>query len=180
MPRKAFGIPLLSALLLPSLCYGDITITFLDSSEPVQFSINSSGPLSCGTEPNPEACTLETSGTYTPNVNLMFNIFEPGGVVLSDTLQITTPSTGIDINSFFQSDTDGGLPLVPFINGTAITEDGTAQTAATVHAVGFDYVVRFQSDIDPVPEPRYMGLLSLGLLGIAVVAWRKRERGLLE
>ncbi len=37
------------------------------------------------------------------------------------------------------------------------------------------FKVSFQSDIDVVPEPGYIGLLTLGMLGMAMAAKRHRS-----
>jgi len=168
--RRRVHLLLLIALALPSLCFGDINITFLDSGLPVQLLFNGIGPLGCSPSGHPEVCSLSSTGSFAPNLDLPYNIFEPGGLGLSDTLEITTDSTGGSITSTFVS-TAGG-PLVPLSNATSLIEDGTVQTAASIQNGDSFYNVLFKSTINvsTVPEPRWIGLLILGMLGLAARA----------
>jgi hypothetical protein len=183
------GFVLSVALALPLLCSADYTITFLDSTDTLKYSVNFGGSTTINTCPpsaTPELCAVLgltfPPGTVAPGTQLLFNIYEPDGVTLSDTLDVTT---SIDaggtpygnINAVFQSDVDG-VPLAPLVGGTSIVEDGTVQTAATIPftggLAGQNFIVQFQSDIDAVPEPRWGVLVTLLVLGIALVAKRRR------
>src|SRR6266481_9864771 len=120
MLGKRLGFVLLVTLALPLLCHGDLVITFLDSGEPVQWTINNSGPLSCGSA-LPEFCEITSTGGFTvaSDFNFLFNIFDPNGVTLSDTLHITGSASLNQIIATFQSDSEG-VPLVPFVGGQSI------------------------------------------------------------
>jgi hypothetical protein len=170
------GIVALITLVLPSFCLADTTITFLDLGDTVRWSFmpDSSNPQSCGVTPNPEFCSIGTSPFIGTPFSLLFNIYEPNRVTLSDTLQVFNPVGSTGVFATFQSDIEGST-LVPLVNGTTIIEDGTVQTAASVPlgGTGGTFTVRFQSDLDPVPEPRFIGLLSLAMLGIVVAAKRR-------
>jgi predicted Rdx family selenoprotein len=114
-----------------------------------------------------------------PGINLSFNIFDPNGSTLSDTLQITSAAGSNEFLSTFQSDIEPGT-LLPLLGGTSIVEDGTVQTAAIIALnggfPGQNFIVRFQSDVDAAtPEPRFIGLLTLGMLGMAITAKRRRS-----
>jgi hypothetical protein len=79
-------------------------------------------------------------------------------------------------NEFFQSDDEGVTAFVPFGGATTIIEDGTVQTAATIPLTGTgqgNLIIQFQSDIRPFPELRSIGLLSLVVLGVALIAKRR-------
>ena len=96
---------------------------------------------------------------------------------MSDTLQITGTAGTNEIDTNFQSDIEG-VPLFPLAGGTMITETGAVLTAASFVLTGTDlgqFKVSFQSDIDVVPEPGYIGLLTLGMLGMAMAAKRHRS-----
>ena len=179
MLKGRLGFAVLLTLGLPLFCLADQTITFLDTADTVTLLVNGTGPFSCRST-TPEFCTNTDAfpaGTLSSLPAFSFNIYDPDGVTLSDTLQITTflsPEGAPNIRSTFQSDIEG-VPLTPLPGGTKIIENGLVQTAATIPLggsfTGTNYIVQFQSDVEPtVPEPSSMGLLSLGLLGFAVVA----------
>src|SRR5262249_46375133 len=132
----------------------------------------------------PFSCTVETCnandgfvGFVSPGIDLRFNIFDPDGVTLSDTLRIVSAAGSDTFNSTFISDVEG-VPPVALVSATRVVEDGTVQTAATIPLngpfAGLNFIVRFQSDAveSAVPEPSSIGLLALGLLGMAIVAKR--------
>lgn len=108
------------------------------------------------------------------------NMFEPGSNAVSDQLSEDDPV--LASFWFFQSDVDGGQPLLPFIGGpntNNLTENGSPQTAVTITYrdvtgafIGTD-VIQIQSDV-PVPEPSSGVLALLGLGAVGVVRWRTR------
>jgi hypothetical protein len=173
------GISVFMALALPLLCHADITLTYLDSTDTLQFTVNGGSPTNCGGVP--ESCLIENFfGGYTnpSTFALLFNIYDPGGLVLSDTLQITGTAGTDEISTNFQSDIEG-IPLVPLVGGRTMIETGAVQTAASIPLTSTslgNFVIQFQSDIDPVPEPRYIGLLSLGMVGMALAARKRWSR----
>jgi len=182
--RLGLALSLALALALP-LCRADEILTFLDTSDTLHYSISGSlagGTFTedCPTSLVPENCTtgLQFPPSVIPVFNpLLFNIYEPDGVTLSDTLQVF-PATGA-IEAAFQSDVDG-VPLLALVGGQRIIEDGTVQTAATIGFTGVltgqSFIVQFQSDVEAAPEPRlYAVVLTLGML---VLATRRRARGI--
>ena len=124
--------------------------------------------------------------------SLFFNIYDPGGVVLSDTLVIsflgTTPDGGNFSSNFnmrvdvtFVSDTEGVTlqPLVPPSNGFNVIETGAFQSLdslieGTIPSSGFS--LSFLSDVERIPEPSTITMLGLALAGLAAVRRRSRVR----
>lgn len=148
----------------------------------------------------PERVTLHCEynallpGSTGPRLNpgqgtsLFFNIYDPGGVVLSDTLVISflgiTPVVGnfnMSVDVTFVSDTEGVTlePLVPPFNGFNVIETGAFQSlesvlAGTIPSSGFSLSVR--SDVERIPEPSTITMLGLALAGLAAVRRRRVSR----
>ena len=70
----------------------------------------------------------------------------------------------------FQSDVEGGPALIALSNAVGIVEDGTVQTVFSAHndAGTNSLDISFQSDVERLPEPATLTLVSLalGLLGL--------------
>jgi hypothetical protein len=139
-----------------------------------------------------ETCTLDANGGITfhflvPDLwsfdtsngtSWNFNIYEPGSTtMLSDTLQIKLddkllgPYWGLTLT--FKSDNDKGT-LTPLDGATSKHEDGTFQSALTLHMTGTlgdtaTEEIQFASD---VPD----GGMSLMLLGGALVGLESLRR----
>jgi hypothetical protein len=152
------------------------TLTFLDDGGPVHWETVPFPPGNLCGAPNPEYCGVYSPGViggFPSDVNDFFNIYDPDGVTLSDTLQITSSPDSPNVYFTFQSQ-GGGVPLVAIPGGTPIIETGSIQVAATFPLgapnAGFDYVVQFISadDASPVPEPRSIELFILGLVAVAL------------
>jgi hypothetical protein len=166
------GFALSIALAVSPFCCAD-TVTIFDGTDHVQASLNGGPKFDCGG--GPETCFFGQGFAPVTPGTFFFNIYSPDGT-LSDTLVVNAFTTAV--NLAFASDIEGGVPLVALAGGTSIVEDGTIQLATTVPLVGGgDFVVQFQSDLEPAPEPRgYAALLALGVLGIAGVAKLRRRR----
>jgi hypothetical protein len=172
-PRVAFVLSV--ALALPSLCRADYTLTFLDNTETLRETVNGVDMSSTDCSSIPfEVCINTLIGLdLAAPAQYSFNIFEQDGT-LSDTLRISVET--LRIQTAFQSDS-GGVPLVLLTAGTVtdITENGLLQPDPAFEiplATGGNYVVQFESDLDPAPEPRWGVLLTLAVLGIALVTKR--------
>lgn len=177
------GIVTLMTMALPGLSYGDVHLTFFDSTDMLTVGFQSLPPMSCGVT---ETCnvTVGLVQFVSPGVDLRFNIFDPNSVTrsLSDTLQIVSAAGTDTFVLTFKSDVEG-VPLSPLLNATSVVEDGTVQTEATIPLnggfAGQNFIVSVQSDVETAaPEPSSIQLLALGLLGIAIVAKRvERAKG---
>ena len=171
----------LSVLLGPATAWADLTDTFLDTNEgQLQIQIDNGAPSTCGFGVLPETCgftILFSDGEIIfPPTNLSFNIYNQAGV-LSDTLVITS-TVASSLTAQFVSDTEG-VPLIPLVGGTTIIETGGIQTAATIpltgSQAGTNFVLKFQSDADVVPEPSSLLLFGSGLLGLTQMIWRRKR-----
>ena len=161
------------AIALAGVCGADTTVTLLDSTDTVQYSIDGGAPVICGLN---EICNFfvsrEPDQIFAHPIT--FNIYDPDGVTISDTLQIF--EAGSNVGIIFASDTEG-VQLLP-ITGQTIIEDGTVQTAGTMPlADGSNLIVQFQSDVEAsaVPEPRWGVVLMLSVPGIAGLAVKRRK-----
>ena len=175
------GIVTLMTMALPGLSYGDVHLTFFDSTDMLTVGFQSLPPMSCGVT---ETCNVSVGlmAFVSPGVDLRFNIFDPNSVTLSDTLQIVSAAGTDAFVLTFKSDVEG-VPLSPLLNAASVVEDGTVQTEATIPLnggfAGQNFIVSVQSDVETAaPEPSSIQLLALGLLGMAIVAKRvERAKG---
>lgn len=181
-PRRRFvrnilavAVALVLVLLVgPANVRADGFIVFGDI--PGKRSFNNNGFVGfCG---NPETCMVPLGVSFSSvSINLLFNIYEPDSVTLSDTLAITSPGVG-DVNFTWVSDL-GGTPPIPLVGGTTIIENGTIQTLGTIPFTGGvgpgGRSIEFIS-FEPVstPEPSSLQLLGIGLLALTAVTLRKQ------
>jgi len=174
---KLLGI-VATLIVLPPLCRADLVVQFLDTTDAVTINIPNEPGVINPTCSLPESCTDESGfpGFSSPGINLSFNIFDPDGVTLSDTLNIASPAGDEFITSIFNSDTEG-TPLAPLAGGTSLIETGALQTAATIPITGTrfgNFIIQFQSDVEsPVPEPSALPVL-FSVLAIVLVARKRR------
>src|SRR5580765_6216628 len=117
------AIVVLLTMVVPGPSYADFLLTFNDSTDTLTWVFDGLPPFSCTAE---TCVAIDTfTGFVSTGVDLRFNIFDPGGVTLSDTLRILAPAGSDTFTSTFISDVDGGPPLTALLGATTLIEDGT-------------------------------------------------------
>jgi hypothetical protein len=169
-------------LLLPPRAQADI-LTFNDSTESPTVDLHGSTRMS-------GSCTGETcsvtitgpagmfDGGFT-NTLVFLSYVDPGTTNISDKFdyELTLHSATITFTS--DSETPlGTCPTTQLLFCPA--EDGTVQTWNSIlwHTLDGKQTVtdtiQFQSDVDAVPEPSALVLLSSCMLGVGLVVWKRR------
>jgi hypothetical protein len=107
------------------------------------------------------------------------NIYEPGGVTLSDTYA-SFAGKGVSILPIhFNSDVEGGPPLTPGDNSVSLIENGDWQTVFSAPlmdstgTIAGNVTVQFRSDVEtPLPAALPLFATGLGLLSFIFVGSR--------
>ena len=172
----------------------NITINDLTDS----LSVSGPGAYNCSVSNLNEICrsagSLDISfgifGAGNPALGTYrFNIWSDAAhTQLSDTLQFFIGFSSGFVLGFqqmeFISDLDSGPPLTALTTGGVlphnvvdIIENGTVQTALTLTStVGDQFNVRFQSDVERVPEPGTLLLVGTALVGLVSRSWRRGKQ----
>jgi PEP-CTERM motif-containing protein len=187
----------LTCLILGSLAVGSAradTITFVDTSNTITvthdgsdhtvalFNTQTSSFGSCSADETFQCDVFISSpaGATTASPPTSLNIAEAGvdpTLAVSDYLDVPTiedsPSYLVIFASDRPNDPSSTIGLTP-IPGPVTTETGGVQTAFTLSWTdGTSDTIRFQSDLDPVPEPGTLTLFGSGILSLVGLA-RKR------
>ena len=169
-----------------TLCPAFAAQIFITDSPEGTLTVVASGntglAVDCGTSTEMCPFTLQHFQSAFANPSpVAVNIFEPGGQILSDTLQLTFVE-GSKTFWTFNSDVEG-MTLSPIIGGQTIVEDGTAQTVVTIFYGDFNGApngtdtILIQSDLVEgvgVPEPSGLMMALSGLAFVGVPAIRRR------
>jgi hypothetical protein len=117
-------------------------------------------------------------GNLNSDVNIKWNIYEPDGITLSDTLSIvgTAGDNGLQID--FISDEWLGLPALAVLpGGQPFRETGTWQTALDAIALsnGDTFTFQFRSSETPLPAAIWLfGSVLAGAAGLR--KWLRKHR----
>jgi hypothetical protein len=116
--------------------------------------------------------TLWNGATLSNTFDNQFNFYEPDGVTLSDTVEISGNAGDKFFSVNFQSDAAG---MTALLNGGVFIENGLFQEAVDPGTVsnGDFYDLQIASS-SRVPEPLTLSLVGAGLAG--AVAMRRRKK----
>ena len=178
----------LALLFFQPLAAAAGTITFLDTTDGVTetFGGDAIGRVSelGGCSGTSEVCIVGLAapqGSTGASFNST-NILEPGSGQLSDTIlvEVRADPPFLNLRITFTSDSESGSPSTQ-VASPFITETGADQFASTITWLpgGATDDIRFQSDVENVPEPTTLllwGTTAVGLVGLA--CWRRRRQEL--
>jgi hypothetical protein len=171
------------------------TITFVDTTDTIMvlhdgsqhtvtlFNTQTSMSGSCSALENYQCDVFIASPNHatTTTSPIGLNIAEPGvdpTQAVSDYVTTPTPLNSTSYLVIFASDPPGDpgavLGLTPIAGAPSTSEDGGVQDAFTLSwSDGTTDTIRFQSDLDPVPEPGTIVLFGSGLASVIGLVRRK-------
>ena len=178
------------ALALMSVSLSTLTAGTVQILEPVEGCVSCSWTLTtAGLPPGPGGNGVFSAGGSAEADNFVYAANRPAvgyqhlvGVLFDDpqlslpsdiiTIDTTQGSPNISIN--ITSDTEVALGFPAGIT-TRLFEDGTYQLMGTVNFDGSTDSIFLQSDVDAVPEPGALTLLSMGIVALGGYSWRRRK-----
>jgi len=198
LPRLLVGTMMIG-LMFGSVVVRADTLVFKDLTDNLTVETTSARISGCAPLPLVEGCDATISapagfvfghsdlfdtGGFAVTPDNGFNIAEPNGQIVSDTIGTPTTFPVSSIVVEFVSDSDSAPPFICHmlpVQACPLIETGDVQDVASV--TWTDHLgntvtdtIQFQSDVSDVPEPSAVLLFVTVIVALSIIRFRKRFR----